>query len=326
MKKSIVPVLRMWVCLNLILGLAACNLPGRDSLPLVEPTLDTAASAWFDAPLDGMVLPPAPYEVVFHGASNAGVERGELSINGTQVEVLPNPEIGLLLAVFHTTWSPPGPGQYALQARTQGQDGRWSDYVQVNVTVAATPTPTITLIPTRTPTLTPTATTTQLPAPTRTVTRTETPMQLVFSPRVVPDLFYTKDCTPDRVTITVNVSPVETISALYLFFHLENQVGGGATDWAEPVMMGKLAPGQFSSILPSSIIPGANSFESAWLLLQFAAIDSQGIVQGRSEVFAGATLARCGLRFIPKVTLLPGITPLPRLSTLAPTPTPVVIK
>ena len=313
-------------CLCLLVGLAGCNLPGGVSLYLTEPTLDTATSTWFDAPLDGMVLPPAPYEVVFHGASNAGVERGELLINGTQVAVLPNPEVGLILAVFHTTWSPPGPGQYTLQARTQGQDGRWSAYSQVRISVAATPTPTLTPIPTHTPTLTLTATATRSPTPTRTVTKTEPPVQLVFSPRVVPDLFYTKDCTPDRVTITVQVSPAEKITTLYLFFHLENQTGSGATGWAEPVMMIKLVPGQFSSILPSNSIPGADSFESAWLLLQFAALDSQGIIQGRSEVFAGASLVRCGLRFIPKVTLRPGITPLPRLSTLAPTPTPIVIK
>ena len=324
MKKISVSICRWLVSFSLALGLAACTLPVYGGLSEVEATLDTVARAWFDAPLEGMVLPAAPYVVVFHGASNAGVERSELKINDTQVATQLDPEVGLLLAVFQTTWTPPGPGQYVLHARIQGQDGRWSEPSQVTIRVEAPPTHTLPPTSSPTPTRPPTVTATDSATPTGTSTATVASAPLVFTPRVSPDLFYSGGCTPDQVNISVQVSPAEKIANVYLFFHLENQAGSEATAWAEPVMMSNLGRGQFSAILTSRVIPGASGFDSAWLLVQFAAIDSQGIVQGRSEVFAGTFLARCGLRLVPRVTLRPGLIPVPRVGTM--TPTPIVIK
>jgi hypothetical protein len=292
--------LRMIFVLALAAALAGCNLPiGDAALPPLAAT-SAAPRAWMDAPLEGMSLAPGPYEVVFHGASPAGIEKGELTVNGA---AQPAPAIdlpGAALAVFRASWTPAGAGKYTLRARALDRAGQWSAAAQVTVTVGGTVTPS----PSPTRTLTPTRTGT--PTQTRTLTRTPTltpsaTLKAGFAVQAAPDVFYAGRCTPDRVEISVVLTTNKPPANVFLFYQLQNQAGDGSTGWAEPVAMSRAA-GRFSYSLPSAKIPGSETFVTSWLLVQFVTTDNAGGILERSEVFPAVTLARCGVTFIPRVT------------------------
>lgn len=127
--------------------LAACNLNlGYRSVP----------QAWVDAPLDGMVLPLAPYEIVAHASDPGGISQIEINVNGAELESVPGS--GPLFTA-RQAWNPSEPGEYVIQARGMNSSGAWSEYAIVRVTVQGQATPP--LEPTQlSPTLTPTSTST----------------------------------------------------------------------------------------------------------------------------------------------------------------------
>ena len=110
--------------------------------------------AWIDAPLDGSQLSLDPYEIVVHGSDPAGITVFEISVNDENQIVYSNSSPEDLLAMTRYTWTPPHPGDFTIQARSQNSSSAWSDPVSVSVKVVAeNPTPqTLTLNPTPTPT------------------------------------------------------------------------------------------------------------------------------------------------------------------------------
>jgi uncharacterized protein YraI len=145
------PSHRLTLFLALIFTLSACTLPAADRGP----------RAWIDAPLNGSVLPLAPYPVVYHGGAGGGIAAIEFSINDEILSNEPNADQSSILVTRRYTWSPPAPGTYTLKVRTQSGSGGWSDFAVSVVTIggaAETPTDTPNPLITETSSVTPSST------------------------------------------------------------------------------------------------------------------------------------------------------------------------
>jgi hypothetical protein len=90
-------MIAVFLALNLLLILAACNMPEKFDLAAIP----SGPRAWIDAPRNHSTLPFAPYEVVFHGSDPGGVALAELSINGRSL--LPSQTM-----IRAAAWSPSG--------------------------------------------------------------------------------------------------------------------------------------------------------------------------------------------------------------------------
>lgn len=162
-----------------------------------------------------------------------------------------------------------------------------SEELTVNITVLVdTITPTITSTPTPTLTLTPTMTFTPTTVP-------AVPAELSFTPQVSTNQFYYGGCSPDQVTIQVQVS-AGNVTSVVLFKQLEDQATGSKTGWDQGKAMTPSGGGWFSRTVTAKSVDGADSVSSAWLLYQFAATGSTGQVVGRSQVYRNVTLSACG--------------------------------
>jgi uncharacterized protein YgiM (DUF1202 family) len=133
--------------------LAACNLNLQ---------YHSTPQAWIDAPLDGMVLPLAAYDIVAHAADQTGITQIEFNVNGAVIGTVAGS--GPLFTA-HQSWTPAVPGAYLIEARGMNSGGAWSEYAEVKVVVqgeatvppeptvsAATPIPTSSQAPTLTAT------------------------------------------------------------------------------------------------------------------------------------------------------------------------------
>jgi len=170
-----------------------------------------------------------------------------------------------------------------------------SEELTVNITVLVdTITPTITSTPTPTETNTPTPT-------------NITVAELTFTPQVSTSIFYYGSCTPDQVTIQVQVSG-GNVSSMVLFKQLEDQATGSKTGWDQGTAMTPSGSGWFSRTVTARSVNGADNVSSAWLLYQFAATGSSGQVVGRSQVYRNVTLSACSAPQPP-----------PRIITITPT-------
>lgn len=231
MKKPII-VIQIILCFVFIAG---CTLPMQARTDQVVASA-LGPEAWIDAPLDGMHLPKGvPYDVVFHITADTAVSRGELSINGSGVATLDNPNAGSNLATLHYSFTPLQPGKYKLQVRAQDSSNAWSDYFDVTVFVdEMTPSITPTDIPSITPTLIPSITPTLIPSITPTVTK---PVGPVFSNiRLSANIFYRLDAVPNKVIFTVKVDDPAGIKLVEIYFRLRDLGNGATTDWANEDM------------------------------------------------------------------------------------------
>ncbi len=282
--------------LSFIFLLSACEKP-----PIPQSAGDGLLS-WIDAPLNGMKLPLAPYKIVFHITDGAPVSNGELSINGSVVALLPNPQPGTNFATLSYDWSPGKPGMYTLQTRAQGDAGAWGTYAQVVVEVGE-PNPTITPtdIYTPTPTLTPTLThtETQTPTPTRTPTRTPLPGPAVISftnIRVNTSQIYVGlgGCGRKEVDLYVTVpaaSKVQSISATYRI--VDRNDSSHVTSWITENLYITQAGGTewVVSVNPGAEILEAALFVSAELEYKFTAVNANGSKQ--SDVYSNVRVDYC---------------------------------
>lgn len=103
------------------------------TLVLVDPSDATptpVALAWVDRPLDGSSVEVADVRLIAHATDPDGLDRVVLTIDG--VEVHTEPGDGQTLVTVDTTWTPPGPGTYALVA--VGTDGTGHDGEQATAT------------------------------------------------------------------------------------------------------------------------------------------------------------------------------------------------
>jgi len=115
----------------LVFLIAACS-PSNPT-----PSQISHLSAWIDAPLDGSTLSMEPYEIVAHGSDPGAIVALELSINNEILITYPNPSPDNLLVSVRETWSPPHPGEYLIEARSQNSSSVWSKPASVNIQVVA---------------------------------------------------------------------------------------------------------------------------------------------------------------------------------------------
>jgi hypothetical protein len=296
MKRRLVPLQSIfWLAL-----IAACS-PATQGSPFV----------WIDAPLDGSILPLAPYPVVAHASSPDGIARFAFRVNDDPAVECAADTPGasgdgtisacLLSHVnsfgdrvpinLHATWSPSAPGKFSLQIRAQNTQGIWGAYAEANVTVGGeTPTPTAAPSENASPSATVTLTATP--------TLTLTPAGLIFSPGISTNEFHyvaqnVPQCSPLDLFLTVKVSDPGRVKGMLLFFHLEDQAGGGSTGWNNGVSMNRLTDGSYSLSVSSDSIPGYTDYLKAWFIYQFVAMDSGGKPLARSEVYRDTTLSMC---------------------------------
>jgi hypothetical protein len=95
--------------------------------------------AWFDAPLDGSILPEESYTLVFSGASfGEPIGNFEVFVNGVQEGTLSplyqNSEGQAQYSYAEFDWLPPAPGNYLLQVRALTGD-MVSPFADVSVVV-----------------------------------------------------------------------------------------------------------------------------------------------------------------------------------------------
>lgn len=288
----------------LLLALSACNVPlARQAAPVALG--GGGPETWIDAPLDKMHLPLAPYEVVFHGSSEAAITQMELQINDQPAALPPRSEASQNLVTMKFVWVPVAPGEYVLRARSQEAGGAWSNEAQVTVWVGeGTPTPTetptpLTITPTRTPTSTPT-----LPSA----------GELSFSPRISGQEMYYGGCSPASIDFEVTVAGAN-IDSVVLFLKLNDQSGAGTTGWMAYDSMRSVGDGAYQISVRADSIEGHDTYLSAWVSYQFVAT-LRGTVVGRSPSMSDVVLGACGapppvLPFIrpPSIFIVPSITP-----------------
>ncbi len=296
MKRKLLPLLSIfWLA-----WIAACSAATQGS-PL----------SWIDAPLDGSILPLAPYSVVAHANSPDGIARFAFNVNdGPAVECGGNTPSAsadgaisecLLSHVnplgnpvpisLHATWSPPAPGRFVLRIRAQNTQGIWGAYAEANVTVGGE-------TPTSNPTPAASASPSATASPTATSTLTLTPAGLIFFPGISTSEFHyvaqnVPQCSPVDLFLTVKVSDPGRVKGMLLFFHLQDQAGGGSTGWNSGIPMNRLADGSYSLSVASDSIPKFTDYLKAWFIYQFVAADAGGTVLGRSDVYSNVTLSMC---------------------------------
>jgi hypothetical protein len=220
---SLLSAFNQVLLLILLLTLPACNLPGKTA-PMGN------AQAWIDAPLDGMVLPLAPYTIVFHSTDPLGVTRMEVSVNGQVLASLPNPDLAQGLVHLEQVWQPEKAGRFVIRVRAQNLTGTWTEQDIVSVViedVTRTPTPT----PTQTATLTVTTTVTPTSTPTK-------PPAAVFSNlQLSTNVFYRLDNPLRSVTFTIQVNDPAGIKLVEIYFRLKNPDTNATTDWGNEDMV-----------------------------------------------------------------------------------------
>jgi hypothetical protein len=257
--------------------------------------------AWIDAPLDGSVLPLAPYEIIVHGAAPAAPAGMEITINGQAVNVAPNSS-GSRLQVARYTWSPTAPGRYVIAVRTLDSSQQWSSPHTHVVTVAGeiitvtpgiTVTPVITVTVSVTPTITPTITATPVTPP------PAGPASINFL-GASTDQFYwgTRSCGPTEVSLQVQVSDPAQIRGVLLFVKLRNKDTGAYTDWNEGTQMRAAGNGKFTLAFQSASLPQPSGNQN-WLIYQFVGTGADNQSVTRTQVYSDITLTMCGRGIIP---------------------------
>jgi hypothetical protein len=292
--------------LLICLLLAACHMPQAESnLP----------QAWIDAPLDGSVLPLAPYEIIFHAFAPGVPAAVELTING---QLVPLPSNGSKdpLTVVRYQWEPKEPGRYILSVRTRDSKGNWSSphiHVIMIGGLTITPTPVITLTPTPVITVTPTPVITVTPTrvitltPTLVITKSPTPVPAAgFSNRGLSTNTVSRGrCNPWQVTIQVDAQHSSGIKVVVLFFRLENTQTGELSPWNDGLSM-NISNGHYVRTLSGDQLGALTSFTQARVHYQFVLQPKQGGYV-RSEVYSDLNLVPCGGGGItPIVPIIPG--------------------
>lgn len=270
----------LWIVLSILSQcVAACTIPQHAATPPVE--IEGGNQTWFDAPLNGTQMPLGPYEIVLHAYAESGVGQIEVEANGSRLATLPNTNGSGNLTTFKYLWRPVSPGNYTLRARAQSQGGGWGGYATTSITFTDfTITPTFTYTPTITLT------------PTITPTFTATPpgeASLSFNRSVSRSQFYYGGCTPDSVTIKVQVSDADAVAGVVLFQKLQ-----GVTSWDGGKSMHAEGSGLFTLTVSANAVPGREDTAGALWQHQLVATDEDGNVLTRSQTYSDVTLYACG--------------------------------
>lgn len=118
-----------------------------------------SASIWIDVPLNPISLAEVqPVQIKGHAASEEGIAKVEVWVNGTLIDMIENPPTHNDLAAFETIFTPDGPGEYAIQVVATTPGGQASTPDTAVVIIGEAPVAVEVLPEDPTPTLTPTPT------------------------------------------------------------------------------------------------------------------------------------------------------------------------
>jgi len=132
------------------------------------------------------------------------------------------------------------------------------------------------------------------------------------------------NCGTNQIQFTAQVNYADNITNLYLFIRLRDTNSIQQTAWNNGFAMNPTTQnGIFVYTLSSSALPEMETFQSAYLEYQFAAVNASGAVIERSPVFGDVLVKKCGI-FQPIFTLPPQFTLIPPVYT--PTVTPAIVK
>ncbi|MEN6571597.1 MAG: hypothetical protein ABFD24_07140 [Anaerolineaceae bacterium] len=263
--------------------------------------------AWIDAPLDGMLLPLAPYEIVFHITDDSPLTQGEVSINGSLAAQIAVSDGGNM-ATLRYVWTPPANGRYVIEARGQSSDGAWSAPARVEVevgeptpTVTFTPTTTPTLTATPTPTLTPTETSTPTPTATFTPTATRTPLPgpapITFNnvhPNTTQIFFYRDTCGRKEVDLYVTIPLASKVTKVTVNYRLVARSGTQPpTSWlSKDMYVNNATTGEWLvTIKPEAVFTGIFFYTQSVVEYQFTAFNEKG--SKSSGVYDDVKLEMC---------------------------------
>lgn len=258
-------ILPMMLLLSvLLIGIKTISAAGKNDPSSQELQNSVAGSyprVWLDAPLDGMIIPNAPYEVVIHAATNNSVDGVEFYVNGIKEEVT-EPQIQeeyTYFVYYRHVWVPAGPGEYTLKVKLPHGCCGDSNIVEVKVTVVGVVPPLIsTLIP---PIVSPTPTNTP-----------DVGLRLTDISRSTDQLFY-GNCSPNTITFTVHATQPDQVKYMYLFYRLQDISTGEKTKTNDGLPMNKSGADTWTITLKYSQLENYKKYDESWFIYQFV---SQG--------------------------------------------------
>jgi len=300
----------------LLAAISGCNVPAARTVQTsANPNFGT--TAWLDAPLDGDILPLAPYKLVWHASDDIGISESELSINNVVVQNFPSPEGAGKLVTFVYDWNPPQDGEYVLTVRGKNTSGGWSAPSTAKVFVGEfTPTPTLTLTPTETATptltatstLTSTPTQTETPTATSTMTKTSTPsiplIQFLNPGSNVSTVYvYGSGCGKKSVDVRVTIPKSSKAEQVSVRFRLSKSDGSQTTTWITTLMYVETGDTWLASMTPDASFLTAdrnnvNDFRqylTGRVEYQFSAVNMAGTNKVFSPVYSNVTIQTCDI-------------------------------
>ena len=94
---------------------------------------------WIDVPVSGLTIPVGqPVQVEGHAASSSGIERVEIWVEGVLAATISSLPMEGDLARFYFDWTPPGEGEYTIQAISFSSGGQASEADTTRVIVGGT--------------------------------------------------------------------------------------------------------------------------------------------------------------------------------------------
>lgn len=285
------------ISLLLCLLLAACNLPGEQTV--------SAPQAWFDMPLpDTVFYPPNPCHLIAHGASPSGIATFEISINGAVSSTESPSDSKATLATLDIACPTLILGKNIIEVRAQDNSGGWSDSAQTTVFLVdenppadtTPPLPTETPVPTftATPVLTATLVPTLIPTFTPTFTPTPRATGGVTVERVSTNLVYlgASSCGTNEVTILARAVAPNGIKVVVLFYRFET---GNFSSGFESIGMKSIGGDLYETTLnPTSLLGGTIPFEQATLQYQIVIQQNDGDTSLRTPVLTDISVQACG--------------------------------
>jgi hypothetical protein len=290
--------LALIVCL--IFMVAACD------KKTTTPGSEVRLQSWIDAPLDGMQLPLAPYLIVFHVTDSNAVTSGELTINGSVVADIPNPDGDTNYAALTYNWQPIDYGIYTIAIRAKGVAGDWGDFSQVvveilkpKVTFKPMDIKTPTYTPTATFTLTPTVTSTLTPTPTLTATRRPGPDKIKFlnpHPNTSQIYFRGSGCGRKEVDFYVTIPTSANASQVTVYYRLmDRNDSNHSTSWFSKLMYHPTGSTEewLQSVNPETEISGTATFPQANIQYYFTALNALSSTAVTSDKYENIRLDIC---------------------------------
>jgi len=257
-------------------------------------------TAWIDAPLDGSQLPLAPVSIVLHAASQKGIRKVEVTLNGQALADLSPQNAQDRLVNAQTTWSPNAPGTYVIEARAVDGSASAGDYasarIEINVSSTAAPHTASQETPSATPTVTSSPTFT--PTPSATLTGVSLTSVSLSDHQV---LWGGGGCQPDAFTAKISVSDPGQVTAAIFFFRLEDAQTNELSGWSQGDAMNPQGGGVYQISRRGSDLEQSTRFAQAYVHYQFALQTSSGNIS-RSKVYSDLSLSQCSSGPVPTPT------------------------